>query len=227
LGETAIAIESILLSWSGGKDSCMALAEISENRAQPVAGLLSTVTEGFERVSMHGVRVALLEQQAAALALPLRLVYIPQDATNEMYESRMAEALGGFQRQGISEVAFGDLFLEDIREYRERWLSRIGIRAIFPLWQRDTAQLAQSFIDQQFQAVITCVDARVLDRSFAGRLYDRRLLRDLPAGVDPCGENGEFHTFVFAGPNFHRQIRLRPGEIVLRDSWYFCDLLPE
>ena len=205
----------------------MALTRISENRAQLVAGLLSTVTEGFERVSMHGVRVALLEQQAAALALPLRLVYIPPNATNEVYESRMAEALGDFQRQGISEVAFGDLFLADIREYRERWLRRIGMRAIFPLWQRDTAQLAQSFIDQQFRAVITCVDARILDRSFAGRLYDRRLLRDLPAGVDPCGENGEFHTFVFDGPNFRRPVRVRPGEIVLRDSWHFCDLLPE
>ena len=204
----------------------MSLAEICHDGAHSIAGLLSTITEGFERVSMHGVRRALLEHQAAALRLPLHLVCIPQDATNEVYQSRMAEVLGRFLRQGVRTVAFGDLFLADIREYRERWLSQLGIRAIFPLWQRDTAQLARSFVDRQFEAIVVCVDSRVLDRSFAGRPYDRRFLRDLPAGVDPCGENGEFHTFVFAGPTFHRPVRVRRGEIVLRDFWYFCDLLP-
>jgi uncharacterized protein (TIGR00290 family) len=221
------ANEPIVHSWSGGKDSCMSLAEICRDGAQPIAGLLSTVTERFERVSMHGVRLALLKQQATALGLRLDVVYIPQDATNEVYQSRMAEVLGRFLRQGVRTVAFGDLFLADIREYRERWLSQLGIRAIFPLWQRDTAQLAQSFVDRQFEAIVTCVDSRVLDRSFAGRPYDRRFLRDLPAGVDPCGENGEFHTFVIAGPNFHRAVRVRRGEVILRDFWYFCDLLPE
>jgi uncharacterized protein (TIGR00290 family) len=219
--------EPIVLSWSGGKDSAMALAEIMARDEHRICALLSTATEGYERVSMHGVRVALLAQQAAGLAMPLQLVRIPPDATNEIYESRMAPAFEAFRRQGVRTVAFGDLFLADIRAYREEWLGRLRLRAIFPLWHRDTAQLARTFIARGFEAIVTCVDARRLDRSFAGRRFDAQFLASLPPEVDPCGENGEFHTFVFSGPNFRCPVRLRPGEIVLRESWYFCDLLPE
>ena len=204
----------------------MALAEITSQDGHEVSALVSTVTEGFERVSMHGVRVALLEQQAAALGLPLRIVHIPPSATNEIYESRMAATLEVFRADGVRTVAFGDLFLADIRAYREEWLSRLRMRAIFPLWQRDTADLARIFIAQGFEAIVTCIDARTLDRSFAGRRFDAQFLTTLPMSVDPCGENGEFHTFVFNGPIFQRRVQVRPGEIVLRDSWYFCDLLP-
>jgi len=226
-GQNMATRERILLSWSGGKDSAMALAEIMARDEHQICALLSTVTEGYERVSMHGVRVALLVQQAAALAIPLRLVHIPPGATNEIYESRMAPAFDAFRRQGVRTVAFGDLFLADIRAYREEWLGRLRLRAIFPLWLRDTAKLARTFIAGGFEAIVTCVDARRLDRSFAGRRFDAQFVASLPREVDPCGENGEFHTFVFAGPNFRCPVRLRPGEIVLRESWYFCDLLPE
>ena len=204
----------------------MTLAEILRGGAYQVAALLSTVTEGFDRISMHGVRRALLEQQAAALGFPLHLVYIPQDASNEVYQARMEEAFRVYQQEGLITVAFGDLFLEDIRQYREAWLTRTGMRAIFPIWKRDTHALARECVASGYQAVVACVDARVLDRSFAGRRFDHQFLADLPPTVDPCGENGEFHTFVFDGPIFRRGVRCDPGAVVERGSWYFCDLVP-
>ena len=216
----------ILHSWSGGKDSCLALAELLADATQSVAALLTTVTEGYDRVSMHGVRRVLLHQQVDALGLPLHVVSIPQSASNSAYEARMEEAFVRFRRHGVTTIAFGDLFLADIRRYRGQWLARTGMTPIFPLWHRDTGALARRFIDQGFKAVLTCVDTRVLDRSFAGRTFDHTLLADLPPTVDPCGENGEFHTFVFGGPIFHRDIPLRRGEVVQRDAWCFCDLVP-
>ncbi len=216
----------VLQSWSGGKDSCLALAELLADATRSVAALLTTVTEGYDRVSMHGVRRALLYQQVDALGLPLHVVYIPQHASNSLYEARMEAAFERFHADGVTAIAFGDLFLQDIRRYREQWLARTGMTPIFPLWHCDTGDLARRFIDQGFKAVITCVDTRVLDRSYAGRAFDHALLADLPPTVDPCGENGEFHTFVFGGPIFQREIPLRRGDVVQRDAWCFCDLVP-
>lgn len=218
--------EQILQSWSGGKDSCLALAELLADDSRSVAALLTTVTEGYDRVSMHGVRLALLHRQVAAVGFPLHIVTIPQNASNAAYESRMEAAFETFRLRGVSTIAFGDLFLSDVRRYREEWLARTGMTPVFPIWHRDTGDLARRFIDEGFKAILTCVDTRVLDRSFAGRAFDHTLLADLPPAVDPCGENGEFHTFVLDGPIFRRKIRVLRGESVQRDAWCFCDLLP-
>jgi uncharacterized protein (TIGR00290 family) len=216
----------VLQSWSGGKDSCLTLAALRADPEYSVEALLTTVTEGYDRVSMHGVRRALLELQAAALGYPLTVVEIPQRATNAEYESAMEAAFGRFRAHGVAAVAFGDLFLEDVRRYREQWLARAGMAPIFPIWGEDTRALAAEFVGRGFQAVLTCVDTRVLDPSFAGRRFDRALLADLPDTVDPCGERGEFHTFVFDGPTFGRAVPVVLGEAVQRDAWRFCDLLP-
>ena len=214
----------MLLSWSGGKDSCLALAALRADPACAVEALVTTVTEGYDRVSMHGVRHALLVRQAERLACPLTVVTIPQHATNAEYESAMEAAFERFRGQGVTTVAFGDLFLADVRRYREEWLARAGMTPVFPIWARNTRELAGEFIESGFQALLTCVDTRVLDASFAGRRFDRTLLADLPETVDPCGENGEFHTFVYDGPMFRREIPVVPGEVVRRDAWCFCDL---
>ena len=219
--------EKILVSWSGGKDSCLTLYEIQKAQRYQIVALLTTVTESYERISMHGVRSVLLERQAEALGLPLEKVFIPPGCRNEIYESRMRLTLEKYQRQGIGGVAFGDLFLEGIREYRETNLAGIGMQGLFPLWKTDTKALAARFIELGFQAIVVCVDPRALDKSFAGRLVDADFVRSLPPHVDPCGENGEFHSFVFAGPLFQRLVRVTPGDVVLRDSFWFCDLLPE
>ncbi len=216
--------ERILFGWSGGKDSAMALAELLRAGECEIAALLTTVTEDYDRISMHGVRRTLLEAQASALGLPLHIVKIPAGCTNEIYEARMRRAMEHFYAQGIRRVAFGDLFLADIREYRERNLARVGMEAIFPLWLRDTTELARGFIADGFRAVLVCVDPRKLDASFAGREYDASLLADLPAGVDPCGENGEFHSFVYAGPIFSEPVAITRGETVERDGFVFTDL---
>ena len=220
------ACERILVSWSGGKDSCLTLAEILRRGTCSVEALITTVTEGYDRISMHGVRRSLLEQQADALGIPLQVVLIPQAATNDVYQSRMETALERHRRAGVTTIAFGDLFLADIRKYREQWLAGVGMTPIFPIWLRDTHDLAREFIDQGFEATLSCIDTRVLDCAFAGRLFDRALLADFPEGVDPCGENGEFHTFVSAGPLFRRNVPVVRGEVVRRESWCFCDLLP-
>ena len=218
--------EKVLLAWSGGKDCAMALYEIQQRPEYQVASLLTTLTADYDRVSMHGVRRALLEQQAESLSLPLHEVFISKEATNEEYASKMQAALTNFQRTGVSSVAFGDIHLEDVRKYREDNLYKAGMKAIFPIWGRDTAELTRSFIDLGFKAIVTCVDSKVLDKTFAGRIIDESFLAQLPANVDPCGENGEFHSFVFDGPVFNRRIQYTVGQIVLRDSFYFCDLIP-
>ena len=217
---------ALALSWSGGKDSALALWSLTEEQLTPTA-LLATVTADYDRVSMHGVRRSLLRRQAAATGLPLVEVEIPAECTNELYESRMASAFASAELATVYEVAFGDLFLEDIRAYRESRLAAVGKRARFPVWGRDTATLARRFLAAGFRAILVCIDPRKLDPSFAGRDYDERLLADLPAGVDPCGENGEFHTFVTAGPIFGRPIDCRRGEVVERDGFVFCDLVGE
>ena len=220
-------IERVLLTWSGGKDSAMALHALQSSGAYEVVALLTTVTEQYDRVSMHGVRTALLERQADSLGLPLEKVYIGANASNDEYEARMRDKLAYYQARGVSSVAFGDLFLEDVRRYREENLSRVGMKGLFPLWGRDTSELAHSFIDLGFKAVITCVDSNLLDGAFVGRDFDREFLSELPAAVDRCGENGEFHSFVYEGPLFRSGILYERGEIVLRDSrFYYCDLTP-
>lgn len=217
----------VLFTWSGGKDSALALYELLSSGVR-VAALLTTVTADYGRVSMHGVRAALLERQAAAVGLPLDVVYIPKGATNSQYQAAMHERLCHYQAQGVAVVAFGDIFLEDVRRYREENLKRVGLEALFPLWGRDTWELARRFVALGFRARLTCVDTRVLPAQLAGRQFDERLLRELPAGVDPCGENGEFHSFVYGGPLFGRPIACRRGEVVLREERFaFCDLVPD
>ena len=220
--------QKVLFTWSGGKDSAMALHELKKNPDYEICALLTTVTEDYDRTSMHGVRSILLEQQAESLGLPLEKVLISKNASNEEFESNMGSALQRYKTDGVSVVAFGDIFLEDLRKYREDNLSRIGIRAIFPIWKRETAELAHSFIALGFKACLTCVDSHVLDRSFAGRTFDKTLLSELPSSVDPCGENGEFHSFAYDGPIFQKKIPHTVGEIILRDNrFYYCDLCPE
>jgi uncharacterized protein (TIGR00290 family) len=218
--------ESILFCWSGGKDSAMALHTLLQRSDIRITALLTTITEGYERISMHGVRRELLERQAQSIGLPLHEVRIPPQCVNPIYEARMEEALRMHLEKGVRRVAFGDIFLEDLRAYREKNLARIGMTALFPIWKRDTRELIRSFHANRFRAIAVCVDSKVLDSSFAGRELDESFFRDLPPHADPCGENGEFHTFVFAGPIFQSPIPVRTGEIVNRDGFVFCDLLP-
>jgi uncharacterized protein (TIGR00290 family) len=223
----SISRRLVLMSWSGGKDSCMALGELMQASTYEVAALITTITEDYDRISMHGTRRLLLEQQAASIGLRLHKVYIPKSATNEAYETRMAHALLVYRKLGIDTIGFGDLFLEDIRLYRERFLSRFDMKGIFPVWHRNTTEFIKDFIDLGFKAIVTCVNAELLDESYAGRLIDGEFLQSLPHGVDPCGENGEFHTFVFDGPLFRQPVKFRLGETVLRESFWFRDLVPE
>ena len=217
--------ERILFCWSGGKDSAMALHALLQQPDFRVASLLTTVTETYDRISMHGVRRELLHRQAQSLRLTLHEVFIPPQCVNPIYEARMEEALRHFYNQGVRKVAFGDIFLEDLRAYREKNLARIGMTALFPIWKRDTRELIRHFHAQHFRAIAACIDTKILDPSFAGRELDESFFRDLPAGADPCGENGEFHTFVFDGPIFESPIPVRTGDVVNRDGFVFCDLL--
>lgn len=217
--------EPILFCWSGGKDSAMALHELLRQGDVQIVALLTTVTETFNRISMHGVRRELLAQQAQSLNLPLHEVLIPPQCVNPVYESRMEQALRHFKEQGVQKVAFGDIFLEDLRLYREKNLARIGMTALFPLWKRDTRELIREFQASKFRAIAVCIDPKAIDPSFAGRELDTSFFRDLPPHADPCGENGEFHTFVFDGPIFQSPIHVRAGEVVNRDGFVFCDLL--
>lgn len=219
--------EPVLFCWSGGKDSALALHALLQREDIDIVALLTTVTEGYERISMHGVRRELLQRQAEALRLPLHEVRIPPQCVNPIYEARMEAALRTFLEQGVRRVAFGDIFLEDLRAYRERNLARAGMTALFPIWNRNTRELFHEFCKKGFRAIAVCVDGRALDRSFAGRELNEEFLRDLPDGVDPCGENGEFHTFVFDGPVFEEPVRCRAGETFERDGFFYCDLSPE
>jgi uncharacterized protein (TIGR00290 family) len=214
----------VLMAWSGGKDSCVALHELQSAGGYEIAALMTTVTRDYERISMHGVRRELLARQAAALRLPLHEVFIPKAASNATYEAAMAEGLALHRAQGVETVAFGDLFLEDIRAYRDRMMGENGMTALYPVWGRDTGAFLRDFIAAGFKAVLVCVDLAKLDAAFAGRMIDETLLADLPPGVDPCGENGEFHTFVFDGPNFAEPVAIEVGERVERDGFCFCDL---
>jgi uncharacterized protein (TIGR00290 family) len=218
--------EPILFCWSGGKDSALAVHWLLQQNNVRIAALLTTVTEGYDRISMHGVRRELLQRQAESLRLPLHEVFIPPQCVNPIYEARMEAALLHFFKQGIRRVAFGDIFLEDLRLYREKNLARVAMQALFPIWKRDTRELIQEFHAARFRSVAVCIDSRVLNPTFAGRELDESFFADLPPSVDPCGENGEFHTFVFDGPIFTRPVDFTLGEIVQRDSFVFRDLLP-
>jgi uncharacterized protein (TIGR00290 family) len=215
-----------VFSWSGGKDSAMALHALLQDPNFEVVALLTTVTEGYERISMHGVRNELLRRQAESIGLPVQEVRIPPKCVNPVYEARMAEAVLRFRDRGVMHFAFGDIFLEDLRAYREQKLLLANMTALFPIWKVDTRELAARFLQDGFRAIATCIDPRKLAKSFAGRELNASFFRDLPPGVDPCGENGEFHTFVFDGPIFHSKIPIQVGEVVERDCFVFCDLLP-
>ncbi len=212
------------LSWSSGKDSAFALHEVRRAGELDIVGLLTTVTAAYGRVSMHGVRTELLDAQAAATGLPVHRIEIPAPCTNDEYERRLTDSLRAARQDGVTHVVFGDLYLADVRAYRERVLAPLGLVPVFPLWLRDTRALARDMVAAGLRAHLTCIDPRHLDRSFAGRVFDERLLADLPASVDPCGENGEFHTFVTQGPMFERPIDVQVGEIVERDGFVFADL---
>lgn len=220
-------VRPIALAWGGGKDSAMALHRLREDDRYQVVCLLSTITTDFNRVSMHGIRRKLLIRQVEELGLPLMEVTLTKDADSNQYDRKMEEAMRRLRQRGIRGVAFGDIHLEDVRRYREERISSTGMEAVFPLWGQDTESLAREFVDLGFGAVVVCVDGRVLCPSLVGRDYDMAFLADLPTGVDPCGENGEFHTFVYKGPTFRRNVSFTKGEIVKRDGgFYFCDLLP-
>lgn len=219
-------MKKVIYSWSGGKDSAMALYELQRSGAYEVITLLTVVTKDYGRISMHGVREELLELQAASLGLNLEKVFISKDSGNKEYELCMRETLMRYKKIGVEAVAFGDIFLEDLKRYREERLKEVGLEAVFPIWKRDSRELANTFIELGFKAIITCVDSKMLNGRFSGRLFDRQFLSELPSGVDPCGENGEFHSFVYDGPIFRKPIPCIVGETVLRDQrYYYTDIL--
>ncbi len=215
-----------LLSWSSGKDSAWSLHVLRERGEVEVVGLLTTINETHDRVAMHAVRSELLRKQAEAAGLELFVILLPWPCSNDEYERRMSDALARAKERGIEHVAFGDLFLEDVRRYREERLSGTGISPLFPLWGVPTPDLARSMLAGGLRARLTCVDPKKLAREFAGRDFDATLLGELPPSVDPCGENGEFHSFAFAGPMFREPIAIRSGEVVERDGFVFADVLP-
>ncbi len=219
--------DKVVLSWSGGKDSAMALHALLQSDRYEIVSLLTTVSKQYERISHHGVRLELLEQQAAALGIPLHKLYLHQaNCSLEDYEAVMKKAMLEYKNNDVLTVAFGDVFLQDLRDYRRRNLAKVGMKGIFPIWRRDTTEIVRTFIALGFKAYLTCVDSEKLGREFAGRPIDADLIRDLPDGVDPCGENGEFHSYVYDGPIFQRPVGFSVGEVVLRDVRYFADLLP-
>ncbi len=216
--------KKILISWSGGKDSALAMYDIQQAREfQPIA-LITTINKDYNRISIHGIHRDILKQQAESLEIPLCEVNIPKNATNEIYESSMENTLQDFKDQGINEIMYGDIFLEDVREYRENLMTKMGMTGVYPLWGQDTKELANRFIGLGFKAIIAMVDSQLLDGKFAGRNYDHDFLNDIPEGIDPCGENGEFHTFFYDGPIFKKPIEFQQGKVVLRENrFYFCD----
>ena len=219
--------EKVVLAWSGGKDSAMALHALLKSNRYEIVSLLTTVSRQYERISHHGVRVELLEQQAAALGIHLYKLYLHQaNCSNEDYEAAMKKVMLEYKEKDVLTVAFGDVFLQDLREYREHNLAKVEMKAIFPIWHRDTTEIVRTFIGLGFKAYLTCVDGEKLGVEFAGRPIDADLIRDLPDEVDPCGENGEFHSYVYDGPIFQRPVDLSVGEVVLRDVRYFADLIP-
>jgi uncharacterized protein (TIGR00290 family) len=226
----------VLMNWSGGKDSALALYHVLRDARYSVAHLLTSVNAHYQRVSMHGVRVSLLEAQAEQLGLPLTKLELPEAPDMADYEQRMQAALAPLLTQGIRHAVFGDIFLADLRAYREQQLARVGMQGIFPLWQQSSAAVLRDYLALGFRAVVVCVNEQYLDQSFCGRLLDESFLRDLPPGVDACGENGEYHSFIFDGPDFRMPIAFERGEIVRRTypapdgageaGFWYCDLLP-
>ncbi len=214
------------MAWSSGKDSAVALWRLQQEAHFEVVGLLTTLTTGYERISMHGVRQELLEAQAEALGLKIYPVWIPPNSSNQVYEAEMSRAVETLQRDGVKAVGFGDLFLEDVRGYREKMLAPTALQPLFPVWGENTDKLSRWLVANGFKATLTCVDPKALSPDFAGRAYDEVLLDELPTEVDPCGENGEFHTFVHDAPNFRQAIPVVVGERVERDGFFFADLLP-
>ncbi len=223
-----------IFNWSGGKDSALALFKLREEKRYNIRYLLTTLNAEFKRISMHGVRLELLQQQAKSIDIPLIEAYLPEKASCEDYNSLMNETLIKLMVEGIHYSAFGDIFLDDLKLYRENQLTKIGMNAIFPLWKRDTKEVAHEFIDRGFKSIITCVDSRLLDKSFVGRTFDNQFLSDLPLNIDPCGENGEFHSFVVDGPIFNTPIQCSLGEIVYKsypingkdeNGFWFIDLV--
>lgn len=225
-GETRSKPKAIV-SWSSGKDSAMALHRTIQSRKYEIACLLTTVSDAFHRVSMHGVREELLERQAEACGIELYKVRIPYPCPNSVYEEKMRETMLYWMERGVTHAVFGDLFLQDIRKYREEKLAPLNVTPVFPVWGTDTAALAKEMISSGFRAILSCVNPKKLDPKFAGREYNPSLLADLPPNVDPCGENGEFHTFVYDGPIFKQPIPIQVGERLMRDGFQFADIVPK
>ncbi len=219
-------LRRVLLSWSSGKDSAWALHVLRQDSNVEVIGLLTTVNTTHGRVAMHSTRLSILEAQARAVGLPLHVIPLLWPCSNEVYERAMRKAIEDGLKRGATHIAFGDLFLEDIRAYRIKQLANTGLEPLFPIWQQPTEPLARRMIDAGLEAVITCVDPKKLSHSFAGRRFDHAFLDELPQGVDPCGENGEFHTCVLAGPMFSKRLHAMTGEVVERDGFCFADLIP-
>ncbi|HME54013.1 MAG TPA: diphthine--ammonia ligase [Candidatus Lokiarchaeia archaeon] len=218
-------MEKVVISWSGGKDSALALQSIILGCQYEIASLMTTVNAAYGRINMHGVRRSLLQQQATSLGIPLLEILLPLNITNEAYGSIMGREMRRLKEANIRKVVFGDLFLEDVRKYREENLKKVGMEAVFPLWGRPTRDVVEQFLQAGFKAIVTCVDTTQLDGSFAGLEINADFLANLPVGVDPCGENGEFHTFVFDGPIFSTPVQFSNGDIVLRDDRFmFADL---
>lgn len=217
----------VAVAWSGGKDSAMALWETLQNPGYEIAALLTTVTGEYDRISMHGVRRELLRRQAASLGLPLVEAVIPPACSNEIYEAEMSAACGRLKAEGVTAVVFGDLHLEDVRNYRLRQMAKAGLEPLFPVWLRPVEPFAREIISSGIKTTLCCVDSQQIPGTFAGRDYDETLLRELPPSADPCGEKGEFHTFVWDGPFFSEPVRFTRGEITVREGrFYYCDLVP-
>ncbi|KAA2244599.1 diphthine--ammonia ligase [Chitinophaga agrisoli] len=227
------------INWSSGKDACFALWTLRQQGIYDIRYLFTTLNAGFQRVSMHGVREALLDEQARQLGIPLKKAYLQEHASMEDYNQLMQQQLEGMLQEEIRHAVFGDIFLEDLRQYRETQLSKIGMQGVFPIWKQNSRQLLQEIIAAGFKAIVVCANARYLDASFAGRIIDDQFLADLPPNVDPCGENGEFHTFVYDGPLFKAPVAFTPGETIARsyisdeekavnwdNQFYFKELLP-
>lgn len=215
------------MGWSGGKDSAFALYEVLKAKNYDVVALLTTITQDYNRISIHGVRRVLLEQQAEALGLPLEKMLIRKGASDLEYETALVTILKKFKGSGVNAVLYGDIFLEDVKKYRDDMLAKLGMHGVYPLWKKNSTELAHKFIDAGFKTVITVVDSNVLGKKFTGRDYNKQFLADLPANVDPCGENGEFHSFVYDGPTFSKPVAFTKGEVVLRENrFWYCDLVP-
>lgn len=222
------SIENVIFSWSGGKDSSMALYEILNQKKYQVSALLTTVSSQFDRISMHGVRTVLLERQAESLGLPLEKVLVPSGSSNEEYEAGMRAVLEKYRAKGVSKVVFGDIFLEDLKKYREEKLALLDMEAVFPLWKKETTEIVSRCVNLGFRTILTCVDTSVIDGDFAGRVIDEQFISEFPNDADICGENGEYHSFVYSGPIFKKDISFSVGEKVLRDNRFrFCDLIPD